>query len=126
MFPGDESGEKIDLKENNAPSCDCSFILRLGQKRPFVRLDSTVSGLCERCLAANNDLGDDMSANGEEAFQRLVPKRVNEVQNQKDSDRALRKQKGCTANNRAQQSDTAVRVDSACDRLESYSGRSYW
>lgn len=40
MFAGDERGEKIDLKENNAPSGEESFMLRLDQKCPFVLLVS--------------------------------------------------------------------------------------
>ena len=40
MFDGVERGEKIDLKENTAPSGEESVMLRLDQKRPFVLLVS--------------------------------------------------------------------------------------
>lgn len=45
MFAADENVEKIDLKENTAPSGEESFMLRLGQKRPFAVFDSMQSKL---------------------------------------------------------------------------------
>jgi hypothetical protein len=62
MFDGDERGEKIDLKENTAPSGDESFMLRLDQKRPFALLDSAAFVLLLCCLAANKILGEDILA----------------------------------------------------------------
>lgn len=62
MFDGDKRGEKIDLKENTAPSGEESFMLRLDQKRPFALLVSTEFVLLSCCLAANKDLGEDILA----------------------------------------------------------------
>ena len=64
MFDEDESGEKIDLKENTAPSGEESFMLRRDQKRPLVRLVCAALVVLLLCwLAANKDLGEDILAN---------------------------------------------------------------
>ena len=62
MFDGDKRGEKIDLKENAAPSGEESFMLLLDQKCPFALLVSAAFVLLSCCLAANKDLGEDILA----------------------------------------------------------------
>ena len=64
MFVGEESGENIDRKENKGSSGDGSFMLRLNQNHPLDRRCSAVSELWRCCLAASNDLGEDMLARG--------------------------------------------------------------
>ena len=62
MIVGDESAENIDLKENSGESGEESFMLRLTQKSPLLLCRSLGLSFCRCCLAANNDLGDGMSA----------------------------------------------------------------
>lgn len=88
MFDGGESGEKIDLKENTAPSGEESFMLRRDQKRPFARRVSTLLVvLLWCCQAANKDLGEDILAHGQTVFQRREAAEANVVEYQIDNER---------------------------------------
>ena len=82
MFDGDERGEKIDLKENTAPSGEESFMLRLDQKRPFALLVSALLVLLLCCQAANKDLGEDILAHGQTVCQRREAVEANVVEYQ--------------------------------------------
>lgn len=86
MFDGDERGEKIDLKENTAPSGEESFMLRLDQKRPFAFLVSALFVLLLCCQAANKDLGEDILAHGQTVFQRREAVKANVVEYQIDNE----------------------------------------